>query len=291
MSETYYDLLGVASDASREEIERAYRERLKDAHPDVSDDDDAAARTRRLIEARDVLTDEDERGRYDRLGHERYVDANGHGVDSDTRGPGGRGTDSAPSERGDSENRTGVDAGASASGAASAAANASTSGFDAGRRGAGPGESGRRGHREHVGSPGWSHDATDEGQERRTDDADFATRRSDEGLHRSRLFLPGPSLTLLSATFLTYPILLWGALFPPFPLVLNLVVGACVLVVVAYLQSLPEVGVVVFGAWSLLAPAGFLALGVPLVSLAGAVAVLGTVLPLGLSVLTRAVMR
>jgi len=73
VTRTYYDLLGVSSDASAERVERAYRERLKETHPDVSDAADAGERTQRLIEAREVLTDTSERARYDRLGHEAYV--------------------------------------------------------------------------------------------------------------------------------------------------------------------------------------------------------------------------
>ena len=73
MTRTYYDLLGVSPEASAEAVEQAYRERLKETHPDVSDAADARDRTRRLIEARDVLTDASERARYDRLGHETYV--------------------------------------------------------------------------------------------------------------------------------------------------------------------------------------------------------------------------
>src|SRR6056297_1378904 len=73
MTESFYDVLGVAEDATTDEIETAYRERLKETHPDVSDDEDAGQATRTLIEARDVLVDEDERARYDRLGHAAYV--------------------------------------------------------------------------------------------------------------------------------------------------------------------------------------------------------------------------
>ncbi len=73
MGDEYYERLGVASDASAEEIAAAYRERLKETHPDVSDASDAKERTKQLIEAKEVLTDETERMRYDRLGHERYV--------------------------------------------------------------------------------------------------------------------------------------------------------------------------------------------------------------------------
>jgi molecular chaperone DnaJ len=73
MGDEYYERLGVASDASAEEIAAAYRKRLKKAHPDVSNASDAKERTKQLIEAKEVLTDETERTRYDRLGHERYV--------------------------------------------------------------------------------------------------------------------------------------------------------------------------------------------------------------------------
>jgi len=75
MREEYYERLGVSPDAPSEEISTAYRERLKEIHPDVSDASDAKKRTRRLIEAKEVLTDENERARYDRVGHERYVSA------------------------------------------------------------------------------------------------------------------------------------------------------------------------------------------------------------------------
>lgn len=73
MREKYYERLGVPPDASTGEIAAAYRKQLKKTHPDVSDASDAGERTKRLIEAKNVLTDETERARYDRLGHDRYV--------------------------------------------------------------------------------------------------------------------------------------------------------------------------------------------------------------------------
>ncbi|ERH09976.1 MAG: DnaJ-class molecular chaperone with C-terminal Zn finger domain protein [halophilic archaeon J07HX64] len=73
MGDQYYDLLGVSSDASTAEIASAYRERLKETHPDVNDASDAGEQTKRLIEAKEVLIDETRRARYDQLGHERYV--------------------------------------------------------------------------------------------------------------------------------------------------------------------------------------------------------------------------
>jgi curved DNA-binding protein CbpA len=73
MGETFYSVLGIEGDADTETIRRAYRERVKEHHPDVSDDPDAPEQFRRLTTARDVLVDADERQRYDRLGHGEYV--------------------------------------------------------------------------------------------------------------------------------------------------------------------------------------------------------------------------
>jgi len=73
MAETFYSALGVAPDADRQTIRRAYREHVKETHPDVSDDPDSTRAFKRLTAARDVLLDVDERKRYDRLGHAAYV--------------------------------------------------------------------------------------------------------------------------------------------------------------------------------------------------------------------------
>lgn len=73
MGETFYSVLGVEPGADREVVERAYRERVKEVHPDVTDDPDAPREFARLTVARDVLADDEDRGRYDRLGHAAYV--------------------------------------------------------------------------------------------------------------------------------------------------------------------------------------------------------------------------
>lgn len=73
MTETFYSLLGVDVDADSETIRHAYRDLVKECHPDVSDDPAAPDQFRRLTTARDVLLDEAERDRYDRLGHDTYV--------------------------------------------------------------------------------------------------------------------------------------------------------------------------------------------------------------------------
>jgi curved DNA-binding protein CbpA len=74
MAETFYGALGVADDADSDAIRRAYREQVKEHHPDVSDDPNAPEQFKRLTTARDVLVDADERTRYDRLGHTEYVE-------------------------------------------------------------------------------------------------------------------------------------------------------------------------------------------------------------------------
>ena len=68
---TFYDRLGVDRDASPAEIERAFRERVKETHPDVTDAD--GEEFKRIAAARDVLLEEETRRRYDRIGHARYV--------------------------------------------------------------------------------------------------------------------------------------------------------------------------------------------------------------------------
>lgn len=78
----FYERLGVSRDADVATIEKAYRERVQEYHPDVSDHDDAEELFRLLKEAEETLTDADERAHYDNLGHETYVRRQQAGVDS-----------------------------------------------------------------------------------------------------------------------------------------------------------------------------------------------------------------
>ena len=65
----YYDILGVARDASGEDIKRAYRGLARKHHPDVSDDkSDAEHRFKEINEAYEVLSDPNKRAQYDRFG-------------------------------------------------------------------------------------------------------------------------------------------------------------------------------------------------------------------------------
>ena len=65
----YYELLGVARDASHAEIKSAFRRLARELHPDVSDDPKAGQRFRAVAEAYEVLADPERRQRYDRFGH------------------------------------------------------------------------------------------------------------------------------------------------------------------------------------------------------------------------------
>lgn len=295
MTRTYYDLLGVSPEASIEAIERAYRERLKEAHPDVSDAADAADRTRRLIEARDVLTDAGERARYDRLGHAAYVGLE----DTDTQWASRAAGQPAADTHGTTEGQTDTSRSQTGRGRGGRGRRETTAASDQGpgtdsHPGGGRGERGAgRSAREHVGTPSWSgHREARVGTARAWNpDSPYAVHRTEGGVHGSRLSPVGQSLVLLGAAFLAYPVLVAGLLFPGFPLLARVLVGSCALALVAYLQSVPEVGVVVFGTWFVLGPAALVALGVPLVSVPGAVVAVATSVPLGLSALVWVALR
>jgi curved DNA-binding protein len=63
----YYSALGVARDASEDDIRKAYRKLARKYHPDVSQEADAEAKMRDINEAKDVLTDKEKRAAYDQL--------------------------------------------------------------------------------------------------------------------------------------------------------------------------------------------------------------------------------
>ncbi len=63
----YYETLGVARDASADDIKRAFRRLARDSHPDANPGDPSAeARFREVAEAYEVLSDPSRRAAYDR---------------------------------------------------------------------------------------------------------------------------------------------------------------------------------------------------------------------------------
>ncbi len=82
----YYEVLGVAKNATEEDIKKAYRKLAMKHHPDRNQGDDAKKSEEKFKEAKEayeMLSDEQKRAAYDQYGH-AGVDPNMAG-----RGPGG----------------------------------------------------------------------------------------------------------------------------------------------------------------------------------------------------------
>lgn len=303
MTETFYDLLDVSADASTAEIESAYREAIKQVHPDVSDDVDASERTKRLNRAKRVLTDEAERARYDRVGHEAYV-SDGPETDGNSRQAGAAGAEWSGQRQEGRERRRRQSARARAE-PEWTAGSADATGPSRGSRGPSwQSQGGTATGSDGVDSPSARRQAAAGGTDGPNVDwswnawgrtRSWAVREggaTSDGLHPGRLFPPEQSFVLLASTFLLYPIFVFTILFPAFPLVVRATVAVCTLLMFAYLLSIPEVAVLVYGVWSFLVPVVvFLVPGLSILSLAGVVGLSVTWIPLGLSVLTLSVVR
>ncbi|MCL2653338.1 MAG: molecular chaperone DnaJ [Propionibacteriaceae bacterium] len=68
MSTDYYATLGVAKDATPDQIKRAFRKMAMQVHPDVTDDPEAEEKFKAVNEAYEVLSDPQKRAVYDRGG-------------------------------------------------------------------------------------------------------------------------------------------------------------------------------------------------------------------------------
>ena len=70
MARDFYEVLGVGKNADQSEIQRAYRKLARQHHPDVNKDPSAEARFKEISEAYDVLSDPEQRKRYDAFGED-----------------------------------------------------------------------------------------------------------------------------------------------------------------------------------------------------------------------------
>jgi molecular chaperone DnaJ len=66
-----YEVLGVARDASEQQVKKAFRQLARELHPDVNaHDPDAERKFKEAAEAYEILSDAERRATYDRYGHE-----------------------------------------------------------------------------------------------------------------------------------------------------------------------------------------------------------------------------
>lgn len=82
----YYSLLGVSRDATKAEIQKAYRKLARKYHPDVNSSEGAEETFKKINEAQSVLSDPESRELYDRYGENwreaQYQSSNGNDFNS-----------------------------------------------------------------------------------------------------------------------------------------------------------------------------------------------------------------
>ena len=68
----YYEVLGLDRKASDSDIKKAFRSKAREFHPDKNPDDpESEARFKEVQEAYAILSNPDERRKYDMFGHDR----------------------------------------------------------------------------------------------------------------------------------------------------------------------------------------------------------------------------
>ena len=304
MADTYYDVLGVSPDADQAAIRAAYREKVKETHPDVSDDPDAGERFKRITRAEEVLGDEDERARYDRLGHDAYVArVSGRNAADSERSPWTTDERRDPSEAARQYTSGGAsDSGSAAGGRTSAA----EWGSDSGEWGSGGVDWGRDSDwsRTDEGSGDAGRDGTGRSRAQRRqqfyrertgrEETGYAVHDWDDDVDEDRdlgVPLTQQHLMFLAGMAFLYPVLAFFSVTPTFPLVLRLVVGVCTLLITGYLLTVPPIGTAIFGVWSVLSPVAVLLLPVDPFSLPALFALGVCWVPFGYSLVVARALR
>lgn len=78
MAKDFYQVLGVSRDASQNDIKKAYRKLALKYHPDKNQGDkEAESKFKEISAAYEVLSDENKRSKYDRFGHDAFVNSGG----------------------------------------------------------------------------------------------------------------------------------------------------------------------------------------------------------------------
>ncbi|NBP71377.1 MAG: molecular chaperone DnaJ, partial [Cytophagia bacterium] len=76
----YYEILGVAKNATADEIKKAYRKVAIQFHPDKNQGNkEAEEKFKEAAEAYEVLSNQEKRAQYDRFGHARPGGSGGYG--------------------------------------------------------------------------------------------------------------------------------------------------------------------------------------------------------------------
>ncbi len=272
MGLTLYDVLGVSADATQDEITEAYRNRVLETHPDRNDDPGAAEAFKRVTAAEEVLSDESERARYDRLGHEAYIrvteeakpgqSAAQRAGDTPTENTGQ--TESGQKREAGSRHRTGPEreTGSSHSRGPGRERNSSQT--------TGPSHHARQRRRRQqqraaesaswwIGerAPAGGGATTQQGpQTKRTEADEFSYRvhewTDDVSVERERPPIRHHTAVFVACLAVLYPLLVYSSVTPLFPIPVNLLVAGCTLVIVGYLLTMPKIAIGIFGFWSAL---------------------------------------
>ena len=77
MKRDFYEILGIAKGASKDEIKAAYRKMALQYHPDRNKESDAEEKFKEINEAYEVLSNEQKRSAYDQFGHAAFDPSSG----------------------------------------------------------------------------------------------------------------------------------------------------------------------------------------------------------------------